>query len=254
MSINKLVSIKNAIINALDYVGVDRTQDMPVLMNWALEAEREIGHTSHDLTRQKVVLDVHCCTAELPCNAEILEFALFGSHDCSCNDLRDWYLSFEKSFDSSGGATGGFDGGNFFVIDMSGDYCGWGNGLLYEIQNNKIVFHQSLKHSHITIQYLGLELDDEGFAKVSENHLRAIRQYILWQYGERSKYSANPMGIQNIELAKQEWFRLCKHARADDKKLSPSEQSLLGNILNNNPYNGHGLSIGMRTFGWYTNT
>ena len=42
MSINKLISIRNPIVDALDMVGADRSVDMPVFTTWAIQAEKEI--------------------------------------------------------------------------------------------------------------------------------------------------------------------------------------------------------------------
>lgn len=241
MSINKQISIKVPIFNALDYLGLDRLQDMPVFMTWAVEAEKEIGHNSHVLPRHKKVLDICGCKAELPCNAEVLEIALLGEHDCSCNNLRD---------NLSGGTIVGEQSG-FLIVDVGSISGGGSYGcLMYEIQGNHIVFYQNLDGKKITIQYLGMEMDDEGFPLVSENHSRAIMQYILWRYGVRSRYSANPLSAQQTQMDMAEWSRLCRNARAKDNEMSPAEMEVASQLLNNNPLSGYGLNIGMRTKAW----
>lgn len=253
MSINKLISINTAIIDALEMFGTDRSVTMPTLMMWAVEAEKEIGHSSHILPRHKKIIDVHGCKAELPCNCEVLEYAVVGAQNCDCNDLRDNFYGVitNNTINTSGNGTAVLDGTGFLVVDVTDFDNGTFNCLDYEIQNNCMIFRRKPGNSVITIQYLGHPLDEEGFPLVSENHIRAIRQYIVWRYMERSKFSSNKMSSQDTELAKQEWGRLCRHARADDAILSPSENSEIGNMLSNNPYSGKGLWVGMRTANWF---
>lgn len=254
MSINKLISIKSPIIDTFDFLGTDRSKDMPVFMTWAIEAEKEIGHSSHVLTRQKKLIDIHGCKAELPCNAEVLEYAVLGAQNCDCNDLRDnfSFAGLPPGNINTSGSSAFLDGTGFLVIDVGGDNNNC-NNLDYEIQDNCIIFHRKQGNSVLTIQYLGLSLDEEGFPKISENHTRAIRQYLMLQYMIRSKFSSNPFSSNDIQIAEQKWGRLVRHARADDNELSPSENEQLGNMISNNPYPGKGLIVGMRTNNWYYN-
>lgn len=241
MSINRIISIKNPILNAFDMVGVDRARDLPVFMTWAIQAENEIGGTN--LVKEKRVLDIKGCKAELPCNAVELQVAMLGAQDCSCNDLRDL----------CGGvgiiSPNAFSDGWFLVIDPPSDGSSVLGYVDYEIQNGCLVFYRNLDGQHVTVQYLGQPLDEEGFPKISENHVRAITEYILWQYCKRSKYSSNPLSDSMIAQHQREWFRLCSHARADDAKLNPSEQEDVAQMLSN-PYSGRGLRVGMSLVNW----
>ena len=59
--------------------------------------------------------------------------------------------------------------------------------------------------------------------------------------------------MDSMNMAYREWDRLCAHARALDSELTDSEREEIAQ-LNNDPYAGRGLSIGMRTtgdYGWY---
>lgn len=250
MSINRLISIKNPIINAFDKVGVDRAKDLPVFTTWAIQAEKEIG-SHYALVKEKKVLDIHGCKAELPCNAVYLQFAIMGVQDCSCNDLRS--LCSTNTFaneiaDNTGSIR--LDFNSFLIVDqVAGGGVGIWNNVQYEIQGNQIVFYQNLDGQSVTIQYIGYKLDEDGFPMVSENHVRAITEYIEWQYCSRSKYSSNPLPDNLIQEHKREWFRLCSHARAEDAIPSPSEQSDIAQILND-PYSGRSVSDGMMLVQW----
>lgn len=251
MSINKLISIKNPIINALTIVGADRAKDMPVYVNWAMEAEKEIG-SFYGFVKKKVVLDITGCKAEIPCDAVYIQMAVMGAQDCNCNDLTDLCdlngiqvngplapISPPEALDQSG----------FLIVDF-----GSTRGLRtvdFQIQNNKIVFSSNQTSQHVTVQYLGVELDCDGLPMIGENHVRAIEHYILYRYAIRSKFSSNPININDTMLFKGEWDRLCKHARADDAELSPTERrDIVAQI--HNPFAGHSLSQGMHyVFGIY---
>ena len=68
MAINRLVSIKNPIINAMDMAALDHDNHIPLFTQWATEAEMEIG-SYYQFTRQWALLDVCGCTAApIPCN------------------------------------------------------------------------------------------------------------------------------------------------------------------------------------------
>ena len=63
MSINRLISINNPIINAMDLAAVDHANHRPLFMTWAYQAEKEIG-SYYQYERQWKVIDVCGCTAE----------------------------------------------------------------------------------------------------------------------------------------------------------------------------------------------
>ena len=79
MSINKLISIKNPIINAIDLAGLDHNKHLPMFMTWAYEAEKEIG-SYYQYERQWAILDICNGLAELPDNCVKVEGAILGSH------------------------------------------------------------------------------------------------------------------------------------------------------------------------------
>lgn len=251
MSINALISIKNPILNALDMLGADREKDLPTLTTWAIQAEQEIK-SHYALVKEKKILDIHGCKAELPCNAVVLQFAIIGAADCSCNDLRslcstNWFGNEIK--DNTGSIR--LDFNSFLIVDQAiggGIGLGW-NIIDYEIQGNKIVFYQNLDGKQVTVQYLGTQLDEDGFPMISQNHVRAITEFIQWRYYVRSKVSSNPLPNDMLMEHKREWMRLCSHARADDAELSPSEHNDIANILND-PHAGRSVSWGMTLVQW----
>ena len=86
MSINKLISIKSAVYEALDDMGQDITRDIPTFMRWATQAEKEIG-SPYSWRRKRVVLNVKGCRAKLPMGAMTVKRVVIGDHGCDCEEL-----------------------------------------------------------------------------------------------------------------------------------------------------------------------
>lgn len=245
MSINKLISIRNPIINALSTVGDDRAKDMPIYVNWAMEAEKEIGGIG-GFVKKKKILDIIGCKAEIPCDAVFMQMAIMGAQDCNCDDLS--IIVGTGNFIVNNATTKlvpplTLDQSGFAIFDFNSNAGMW-NIVDFEIQNNQMVFATNQDKGKVTIQYLGIEVDCDGFPMISENHVRAIEHYILYRYALRSRFSQKSMPLNEVDYYKTEWFRLCKHARADDAELTPTDRLDIVSAINN-PHAGHSLSEGM---------
>jgi hypothetical protein len=246
MSINRLISIRNPIIDAMDMVGADRSVDMPVFTNWAVQAEKEIA-SRFAMVVSKKVLTIHGCAAELPCCAVILQRAIMGDHGCDCDSL------FSTCFQGAGNYfinnTNQYSSG-FLIVDYDPNSVNYFNGFIdYQVQNNQLIFRRNLDGKKVTIEYVGYQEDENGFIMISENHTRAITEFILWKYGVRSEYSARPLSPAMTIEHKREWFRLCKHSRAQDNILTESDREEIAQVINN-PYKGRGLWVGMYPTGY----
>jgi len=84
---------------------------------------------------------------------------------------------------------------------------------------------------------------------ISENHVRAITEYILWQYGRRSEYTQKPLNPNLTKEHQREWNRLCRNARAQDNILTDADRELMSQHFND-PYAGRGLWVGMYPTGY----
>src|SRR5690349_4075757 len=86
MSVNKLVSIKNAVQDTFEDTGIDITKDIPVFTRWALNAEKEIG-SFYSYRKKRAVLTINECRAKLPCDAMSVQIVVNGDQGCDCADL-----------------------------------------------------------------------------------------------------------------------------------------------------------------------
>lgn len=241
MSINKAISIKNAIIDAQLLLGLDHDKDNSVFTTWAYRAEQEIG-TKATMERKRVVLTIEGCAACLPDDAAILEGAIMGDQGCDCADLFARVCCGGTVFVNNSDA----NLSGFLVVDVYGSEGEVAYGVVdYTIQDNKIVFSSNYDGQQVTVQYQGYKTDCDGFLMIGENHVRAISAFILWhEYIRRSKKNLSYLG--QVRYWENQWNTLCSHARADDGELTMPEREQIA-AMNSDPFAGRGLSVGMRT-------
>lgn len=247
MSINKLISIENPIIDAMDQLGLDHDKDKPIFTRWATLAEKEIN-SYYQFKKQWSVLDITGCVAKLPSDARYVQLAILGDLGCECGDLFTTICSTITL--SSATLNTSASGNTFLIVDVGEGYTTINGDIAHEIQDNKIILKtDAYDGDKITIQYLGYQRDEKGFIKVGENHVNAIKWNIIWLHYMRMR-KMNGMDYGKMKIAKEEWDRECLNARAKDSELSDGERSEIRNMLYC-PYNGLGMEIGQTpTFGY----
>ena len=246
MSINKLISIKNAVVDAMDELGQDHANALPLFMNWATRAEEEIG-SYYQYVRKWKPIDISGCAAHLPEDAVKVEYAILGDHGCECGDY--FYRIFNAPI-----MTAAVNNSGFLVVDSNpGDTSNVCGIVPYGYQDNKIVFDVKPKQDKVTIQYLGYETDCDGFMKISENHVEAITAFIKYKWLSRKKNKSGAE-LQEMQFYFREWDRLCAHSRAKDSELTETEREEIVRLWHD-PYSGRGLWVGMnvnRNYGRYS--
>lgn len=246
MSVNKLISIKNAIIDTIDDLGLDHSKNIPVFMRWAERAEKKIG-SYYGFVRKHAVLDIHNCAACLPLDCAYLQRAVMGDQGCDCADLFN-NLCANLSINTTSMNTTNLDLNSFLIVDRpQGDLGIWGL-VAYELQDNKIVFNANYDGQKVTIQYLGVKTDCDGFLEVSENHIDAINEFCKFMYRSMNPRNGIQLGVARDH--EQRWERLCADARATDGQPNESERQEITQLIND-PWVGWGLSTGMfPTINW----
>jgi len=234
MSINKLVTIRDAIYNACEDMGIETTSQIPTLTRWAYDAEKRIG-SYYGWTKHRAVLDVNNCRAELPCGAMTVQYVMFGDYGCGCADLMNCISNWAQNFNPASNEI-------FLAVDFPDkqNFCGYGHN--WEVQNNSLIFKSDFDGQKVTIQYLGYAEDKDGFLEVNENHIPAIVSYIKWNFAKRSRYSAIKMEYGDIQLNESEWLKNRAIAIADDSYLSDTERQHIVHGLND-PWIGFGLGM-----------
>jgi hypothetical protein len=246
MSQNKLVSVKNVLVNLMDDLGLQHNKHTPMFVNWAILAEKKIG--SYYAKKKKVdVLTIDGCTADLPCDCEYLQVAILGDvKDCCTDILERGFLCFNAEVGST--FANQYDLSSFLIVDLGGTETSSNTvnfGFVrYEVQDNKIIFLNNYDGQKVTIQYLGVETDCDGIPYVGENHLEAIGEFCMWKYKRNRIKSGIDIGI--VDRHKREWEQLCADARATDAVPSESERRMIVEKLSD-PFAGQGLYLGMHS-------
>lgn len=240
--INKLVSVKNAIVEAQEILGIDHDKDVPVFTMWATRAEEKIG-SYYQYERKRVVVTVEGCVACLPSDAVLIEIAVTGDQGEDCGDLLSRYCNNQSVTNTNLAGQS-----NFLVIDVGGaigDTITMGY-LNYHVQNNKLIFDNDARSGQkMTVQYLRYKTDCDGNMEIIYNHIDAVKWYIVWNYYIRNK-NKNYIDRDMINMAKMEWDNNCKQARAEDARMSFSEREQAAKMYSN-PFTGRGLWQGMYT-------
>ena len=245
MSINKLISINNPIVDAMEMLSLENDKDKMVFTRWAYQAEKEIG-SRYQFIKKKAVLDISGCSACLPNDAAYVQAAVIGDMGCDCTDLLYQFcgtvITDNSVFESPVGPT-------FLVVDVSGGYAGLDRNVMYELQNNKMVFYSNLDGLQVTVQYLGYKTDCDGFLEISENHVLAITAYICWKYFMRKRRPSNE-DFYKIREWKAEWDREAGNARAQDSVLTDGQRANIVSILHD-PLIGHAIQTVPAGLNWY---
>lgn len=243
MSINKLISVKEPVVEVMEDLGLDQDKNIPVFTRWALEAENEIGSSFQWVTK-RMVLTIENCVACLPSDAMYVDIAIMGDLGCDCGDLNALYCDPTINLSSTYGTVSN----TFLVVDL-GDAASGGSlrGLVdYSIQNNKMVFTQNYDTQKVTVQYLAPETDCDGFVMIGQNHKLAIQWYIKWKYFYRRQTQNSSWDWGRMNKAEEEWHRECRSARAKDAVLTDSQRRNIVNMWHN-PFAGISLTAGMNT-------
>lgn len=250
MSINKMISMKTAIVDAMELCGTENVKDLMVMARWGELAEKEIG-SRYQFIKKIAVLDVSGYAACLPNDAAYMQRALIGDYGCDCTDL---FYSWggvgvtSSAFESNAGPT-------FLVVDAptTGDWMGtWSDYLVNcELQDNKIIFSGNYNGQKVTVQYLAYKTDCDGLLEIGENHVRALTYYMCWMYFMRQKKKSNDTFFSANKYESM-WQKEVANARAKDSNLTEGERQRMVAEYHD-PYAGIGLATGMTTTlgGWY---
>lgn len=242
MSINKLVSVNNVIINLIDDLGLPHNKYKAMFVNWATTAEKSIN-SFYQYKRKHIVLDVCGCIAELPNDATFLQRAIMGDLGTNCADL---FNNLCVGLNSSGTfSSGSIDSTSFLIVDLpanSGNDSGAFSFNLagHHVQDNKIIFDVNRDGEKVTVQYLGLEVDADGIPLVGQNHLEAIGEYCMWKFRRRNIRSGIDIGVARDH--ERRWHELAGRSRGDDAELSETDRERIVQMLHD-PFIGKGLQL-----------
>jgi hypothetical protein len=228
----KLISVQNAVFNAFDDMGIEYTNDTPTYTRWAIDAAKAIGgYLSYE--NKIMVKEVKDCVARLPHNVVSVKKVLLGDYGCECDKL------FARCGNGIKWVKGEPIDTAFMVVDMPSSEPVLSSAK-WTIQDNSILMRGEYV-GKITILYLAIKEDCDGWPMVSENSIQAIVNYILWMYAKRSRFGKRPMQITDVRDLRNEWFTSKLEARGNDlADMEASEREEIVALVND-PLVGMGI-------------
>ena len=100
----------------------------------------------------------------------------------------------------------------------------------YYVEGNRINFSKDYTED-VTISYLRVHTDSDGYPTIRQGHEEAVAFYIMWKQKSIGYYSGKvPQYI--VKDLERRWYQLCGKARGDDNMPSSIELLKIGKIWN----------------------
>ena len=220
----KRVSIRKAIIEAIERTDDSLIRHMNMVTNWAKYIEREIGSVNGYKYKNKA-FTISGCTLQEPSDCYRPVKVVLGNYEDVCN-LRykgDCFPVIQEDV-NPGADVYGRDL-TYYWIPLEAKHI---SDELWEEVGDEINFPTNYDNQEITLVYQYIETDEKNDWIVNESHIPAIRDYIVYRASEKFRWMwlrdnkltrANNATI--IEQYKQEYNISVRHARAEDDKENP---------------------------------
>jgi hypothetical protein len=232
---NKMVSVNQAVIAALEDIGMDEWHQAPIVHRWCIDAAKQIAG-KYDFKMQRCVKPLkNKRELDLPPGTHSVINVFTGVVGKDRNiGWSDGIYPNMSSFDPEF-TYNNLDFGNGFSVLYGTDISAASTSVAgYSVINNKIVFDSDVTGiSEYTIYTLNYQTDSQGFIMVSENHLEAISYYVKRMVAERSRFGANAMPQNDIQLFHQRWTQAKKKAQIKSNKMPQHEADMMSKIANN---------------------
>jgi hypothetical protein len=225
MSIRKKVSIKNAILQAIDLTQDDNLRQLPVLMKWAKQSYMRIaGYAS--CHKDHIYITASGNTAALPMGTVHVLYVFSGHVDPIV--VRSVMTILETQ------PVQFLDGGNKVLLySGSGLPCPIGTG--WYIHDNHIVFDCNLDGQEITVMHLTMPTDDNGYPLIDEEQVEAIGMFVELQLAERENNKRfiagklHPVDMMYVKSLTKKYHRLVGMSKAT---TTPSEKKEIAQMFN----------------------
>jgi hypothetical protein len=231
MSTRKKVSIKNAILQAVDSTSDFYLNSLPVLMKWAKQSYVRINGF---YSCKEDIIHLTCVgnRAELPLDAVRVNYIFHGNVDVTTllsisNAIATYLLTI-------------FTDGQNQVLLYSGTVLPSPTGIGWHVQDNHIIFDTSLDGKEITVSQLILQSDDDHYPLIDEEQVEAIGKFLEIKLAEKEnskKFVVGQLRNSDIVFVKElerKYRRLVGQSRP---VTSTSEKNVIAQMLNF-PYTG----------------
>lgn len=220
----KKVSIKQAIVNAVDETDSSLMRFEIQALNWAKYIEGQIGsHNGYKIASKSFTVDGEKMT--VPENCIRIHRILWGNYEDQISSYyKDSYLSTIQQDNYSEESV--------IVKLWSPAEAPSVADVLWEQYGNVLQFMHEMNGREITIIYSTIEADNDGYWLVNETHIPAITDYILYKFAKKrlsrtlnSDKMLRQNEIVNIRDMKQQYEVSIRNARANDQAESEFERN-----------------------------
>ena len=202
--VGKRVSVKRVVANVIRNLEItDASKNFYHFVEWAFEAERKIG-SYKTFVKKTATINVVNKQASMP------------NDFLSLIDVKSSGNGSTSTFFSQSSATfpeNTTDQNSFYLtedtINLSSNSC-----------------------TALDIAYYSIDMDDEGFPTLADNHEDAVSAYLMWKYKARDYYNGKLARAIYVDMEKN-WSRLCAQCRGNDNMPTQIEMKKAGAIWNN---------------------
>lgn len=193
MKVSNVVSVNNAIAIAMEDLGGNVSQNMiPVMIRWAIDADKEIGSRNYYEPKRKAV-KAEGVYLDIPCDAVFVKpYVVEGDYekdDCCCEEA---VLSCISGSDAPLIMTASSEDYSLTHTSVGGVAVNfYKKNVGYKIFNKKIRFGCDKSGKTFTIFYIGYQTDCDGFPMIRESNVPAAVAYIKYMYAERMRFSGD---------------------------------------------------------------
>ena len=224
----KKVTIMQAVLDAIDETNGSISKHMNQLIKWAKYCEKSIG-SLQGYPVKVTLFTVNDSSVVLPDDCYRVLYVINGDYTDQANlrykDLEGITVHIEN-----------------ITIDPSVEYV-WQNmnaplisNALWEEVGNILSIIDLTDGSAVTLVYQYIETDMKGYWIVNENHIDAIKKYLIYMISKKFMFK-NFMSsklTRNSDLAmlqdyKRDYNIAIRNARAEDNKETPVERVILRN-------------------------
>lgn len=236
---NKLVSIRQAITEAIELTDEDNMKLFPSLILWAIQAEKKID-SPYSYEEDIVVLNVTGYRAKLPISTRKVVAIVDGDKsglgkEAFFNQWRNYTESTLPYF------------GEDVIFRWNIPHASWRPcPLKWKVLDNEITFETDPNIGTITVLLERFKIDEEGLIMINENHTGAIGAYLKWKLADKERYNRfkklRLTHVDNnylIEL-KQNWIDARNAARGEDQVITEDQARVISEMLNH-PLSGDGI-------------
>lgn len=220
----KKVSIRQAIIDAVDNTDPSMMRYELQALKWARYIEKEIGSINgYILKANSFIVDGD--NMDVPADCVRIRKIIYGDYENELNSIYKNILSPDLMKDERT-----IDDVVSVKLWMPAE-IGFVPDVMWEQRIDKIQFMNEMRGTTITLFYNAMELDEQGYWLVSENHIKAITDYLIYMLskkyfwrGIKGEKMIRQGDFNNIELLRRTYERSIRNARATDDNESEFER------------------------------